>query len=125
MTTPPDDRTFRREMATAYRSGWHFIDLVTAIPHPGDSLMVTLVGEPVIIVRDDDEDIRAYRCLRRPRGAPQPVRCAVRYGMVFVNLDQRDHQLIGKRKRDAGQRTSAVSAASAATDPLTATPRSA
>ena len=29
MTTPPDDRSFRREMATAYRSGWHFIDLVT------------------------------------------------------------------------------------------------
>ncbi|PIM66118.1 hypothetical protein CTU88_44925, partial [Streptomyces sp. JV178] len=25
--------------------------------------------------------------------APQPVRCAVRYGMIFVNLDQRDHQL--------------------------------
>ncbi|GGV19167.1 hypothetical protein AB0I84_41620 [Streptomyces spectabilis] len=118
MSTPPDDRTFRREMATAYRSGWHFIDLATAIPHPGDSLMVTLVGEPVIIVRDDDEDIRAYRCLRRPRGAPQPVRCAVRYGMVFVNLDQRDHQLIGKRKRDAERH-------SAASDPLTATPRSA
>lgn len=32
MSTPPDDRTFRREMATAYRSGWHFIDLLTALP---------------------------------------------------------------------------------------------
>lgn len=96
----PDDRTFRREMATAYRSGWHFIDLATAIPHRGDSLMVTLFGEPIVVVRDefDDEEIRAYRCLRRPRGAPQPVRCAVRYGMVFVNLDQRDHQL----DREAG-----------------------
>ncbi|MEW5660639.1 (2Fe-2S)-binding protein, partial [Streptomyces cinereoruber] len=31
---------------------------------------------------------------RRPRGAPQPIRCAIRYGMIFVNLDQRDHQLI-------------------------------
>lgn len=94
MTTPPDDRSFRREMATAYRSGWHFIDLVTAIPHPGDSLMVTLFGEPVIVARDNDDDIRAYRCLRRPRGAPKPVRCAVRYGMIFVNLDQRDHHLV-------------------------------
>ncbi|WP_415947382.1 hypothetical protein [Streptomyces sp. KLOTTS4A1] len=95
MTTPPDDRTFRREMATAYRSGWHFVDLVTAIPRPGDSLMVTLFGEPVVVVRDaEDDDVRAFRCLRRPRGAPQPVRCVVRYGMVFVNLDQRDHQLV-------------------------------
>ncbi|MET9678641.1 hypothetical protein, partial [Streptomyces coeruleorubidus] len=74
MTTPPDDRSFRREMATAYRSGWHFIDLVTAIPHSGDSLMVTVFGEPVVVTRDEDEDVRAYRCLRRPRGAPQPVR---------------------------------------------------
>ncbi|OON74906.1 (2Fe-2S)-binding protein [Streptomyces tsukubensis] len=94
MTIPPDDRTFRREMATAYRSGWHIIDLVTAIPHEGDSLMVTLFGEPIVVVRDGDDDVRAYRCLRRPRGAPQPVRCVVRYGMVFVNLDQRDHRLV-------------------------------
>ena len=74
--------------------GWHFIDLVTAIPRHGDSLMVTLFGEPIVVVREDDEDVRAYRCLRRPRGAPQPVRCAIRYGMIFVNLDQRDHQLV-------------------------------
>ncbi|MDT0465026.1 hypothetical protein [Streptomyces gibsoniae] len=94
MTTPPDDRTFRREMATAYRSGWHFIDLATAIPHNGDSLMVTVFGEPVVVARDEDDDVRAYRLLRRPRGAPQPVRCAIRYGMIFVNLDQRDHRLV-------------------------------
>ncbi|CAM5352893.1 hypothetical protein SALBM311S_08740 [Streptomyces alboniger] len=94
MTTPPDDRSFRREMATAYRSGWHFIDLATAIPHAGDSLMVTVFGEPVVVTRDEDEDVRAYRCLRKPRGAPQPVRCAIRYGMIFVNLDQRDHRLV-------------------------------
>ncbi|WP_405624103.1 (2Fe-2S)-binding protein [Streptomyces sp. NBC_00076] len=82
-------------MATAYRSGWHFIDLATAIPHAGDSLMVTVFGEPVVVTRDeDDEDVRAYRCLRKPRGAPQPVRCAIRYGMIFVNLDQRDHRLV-------------------------------
>ncbi|WOY99660.1 hypothetical protein [Streptomyces violaceoruber] len=93
MTTPPDDRSFRREMATAYRSGWRFIDLVTAIPHAGDSLMVTVFGEPVVVTLDEDGDVRAYRCLRRPRGAPQPVRCAIRYGMIFVNLDQRDHRL--------------------------------
>ncbi|MFF5975203.1 (2Fe-2S)-binding protein [Streptomyces sp. NPDC012769] len=92
--TVPEDPRFRREMASAYRSGWHFIDLVTAVPRRGESLMVTLFGEPIVVVREDDEDIRAYRCLRRPRGAPQPVRCAIRYGMIFVNLDQRDHQLV-------------------------------
>ncbi len=55
--------------------------------------MVTLFGEPIVVAREEDEDVRAYRCLRRPRGAPQPVGCAIRYGMIFVNLDQRDQQL--------------------------------
>ncbi|MBL1291146.1 hypothetical protein B046DRAFT_02196 [Streptomyces sp. LamerLS-316] len=105
MTTPPDDRTFRREMATAYRSGWHFIDLLTALTRQGDSLMVTLFGEPILVVMETDDDIRAYRCLRRPRGAPQPVRCAVRYGMIFVNLDQRDHELFEQEAISATPRS--------------------
>ncbi len=116
MTIPPDDRSFRREMATAYRSGWHFIDLVTALPHSGDSLMVTVFGDPVVVTRDEDEDIRAYRCLRRPRGAPQPVRCAIRYGMIFVNLDKLDHRLDHQlAEAEAPTRTTTT----------TATPRSA
>ncbi|CAM5711238.1 hypothetical protein SMICM304S_03385 [Streptomyces microflavus] len=49
--------------------------------------MVTLFGEPIVVVMEEDEDVRAYRCLRRPRGAPQPVRCAVRYGMICANLE--------------------------------------
>ncbi|MEV2252067.1 hypothetical protein AB0I94_16025 [Streptomyces sp. NPDC050147] len=130
MSTPPDDRTFRREMATAYRSGWHFIDLATAIPHAGDSLMVTLLGEPIVVTRDDEEEIRAYRCLRKPRGAPQPVRCAIRYGMVFVNLDRRDHQLVGEPGQPGGrqgqdQQSSTSSTRSTTTRTITATPRSA
>src|SRR3954464_14864781 len=100
MTTPPDDRSFRREMATAYRSGWHFIDLVTAIPHSGDSLMVTVFGEPVVVTRDEDEDVRAYRLQRRPRGAPPPVRWASRYGMIFVTRDQRGRRLSEADSRD-------------------------
>ncbi|WP_344520045.1 hypothetical protein [Streptomyces rectiviolaceus] len=125
MSTPPDDRTFRREMATAYRSGWHFIDLATAIPHAGDSLMVTLLGEPVVVTRDDEEEIRAYRCLRKPRGAPQPVRCAIRYGMVFVNLDRRDHQVVGEPGRPGEQQEQQSSSTASTTRAITATPRSA
>ncbi|MFD9168907.1 hypothetical protein EES47_08460 [Streptomyces sp. ADI98-12] len=106
MSMPPDDRSFRREMAAAYRSGWHFIDLVSAVPEGDEPLTVTLFGEPILVVRDEEDGVRAYRALRRPRGAPQPVRCAIRYGMVFVNLDQRDQHPVE-------------------TELLTATPRSA
>ncbi|MET9533705.1 MULTISPECIES: (2Fe-2S)-binding protein [unclassified Streptomyces] len=93
MTTPPDDRRFRREMAVAHRSGWHLIDLLSALPEPGDSLMVTILGEPVVVCRNAaDGELEAFRCLRRPRGAPQPVRCVIRYGMIFVNLQPTDHE---------------------------------
>lgn len=95
MTAPSDDRLLRREMAVAYRSGWHFVDLVTAVPRPGDSVEVQLFGERVTVVREEDETVRAYRGLGRPRKSPQLVRCCIRYDMIFVNLDQRaeDHTL--------------------------------
>lgn len=119
MNAPPDDRSFRREMAAAYRSGWHFVDLATAVPGPGDSLTVTLFGEPVVVTRDEEEDVHAYRLLRRPRGAPQEVRCAVRYGMIFVNLDQRDER--STRHEDAA----VGSLLRTAPETMFATPRSA
>ncbi|GAA3488594.1 MULTISPECIES: (2Fe-2S)-binding protein [Streptomyces] len=90
---PSDDPAFRREVARVMRGGWHLVDLVSALPEPGDSLMVTLFGDPILVVRERDEEVRAYRCLRRPRGAPQPIRCEVRYGNIFVNLEKADHQL--------------------------------
>ncbi|MFD6419501.1 (2Fe-2S)-binding protein [Streptomyces sp. NPDC060194] len=93
MTNLPDDRRVRREMEVAHRHGWHPIDLTTAIPHPGDSLRVTLVGQEVLVVREEDDDIRAYRTIRKPHGTPQAVRCVIRYGMIFVNLDLSDHLL--------------------------------
>lgn len=80
-------------MAVAHRSGWHLIDLLSALPEPGDSLMVTILGEPVVVCRNAaDGELEAFRCLRRPRGAPQPVRCVIRYGMIFVNLQPTDHE---------------------------------
>ncbi|MFJ2739454.1 hypothetical protein ACIO3O_07275 [Streptomyces sp. NPDC087440] len=93
MMMTSDDPSFRREMARVMRGGWHLIDLVSALPEPGDSLMVTLFGDPILVVRERDEEVRAYRCLRRPRGAPQPIRCEIRYGNIFVNLEKADHQL--------------------------------
>ncbi|GAA3756380.1 (2Fe-2S)-binding protein [Streptomyces tremellae] len=105
MTTPADDRILRREMAAAYRSGWHVVDLVSAIPRRGDSVRVTLLGEPVLVVREEDDDVRAYRCPRRPRGAPQRVRCCIRYDMIFVNLDQRDHEFVGPQPHTATPRS--------------------
>ncbi|MCX5200274.1 hypothetical protein OG897_02190 [Streptomyces sp. NBC_00237] len=128
MTMPSDDPSFRREMARVIRSGWHLIDLVSALPEPGDSLMVTLFGDPILVVRERDEEVRAYRCLRRPRGAPQPIRCEVRYGNIFVNLEKTDHHLLYETEGAAGTSPRSVSRATAARSAprtATATPRSA
>ncbi|MFF2653148.1 (2Fe-2S)-binding protein [Streptomyces sp. NPDC058045] len=85
--TPPADRRIQRELSAAIRSGWHMVDLVTAIPNPGDSTVTRLFGEVVVIVRSrEDGDLYAYRCQRKPRGEPQLVECAVRYEMIFVRL---------------------------------------
>ncbi|MFF0744361.1 (2Fe-2S)-binding protein [Streptomyces sp. NPDC004111] len=115
---PSDDPSFRREMARVIRGGWHLIDLVSAVPEAGDSLMVTLFGEPILIVREQDEDVRAYRCLRKPRGAPQPIRCEIRYGNIFVNLDKSDHVVF-----EAGSASRPASGSAPRT--AQATPRSA
>ncbi|MFF2847312.1 hypothetical protein ACFVT5_13345 [Streptomyces sp. NPDC058001] len=84
---PPTDRRIHRELSAAQRVGWHMVDLVTALPNEGDALTVTMLGEVVVVSRsEEDGDLHAYRCLRRPRGEPQEIQCAVRYGLIFVRL---------------------------------------
>ncbi|MFJ6567957.1 (2Fe-2S)-binding protein [Streptomyces sp. NPDC091292] len=84
---PPADRRIHRELSAAQRVGWHMVDLVTALSNEGDALTVTMFGEVVVVSRsEEDGDLHAYRCLRRPRGEPQEIQCAVRYGLIFVRL---------------------------------------
>ncbi|MFC7217053.1 hypothetical protein ACFQLX_02530 [Streptomyces polyrhachis] len=63
------------------RSGWHSVDLDTAIPHPGDSMTVVVAGWLVTVVRDEDGDVRAHH-----HRSGRPVRCVVRCGVISVNL---------------------------------------
>ena len=64
-----DDAFFRHECETVLRRGWHSVGRADELPRAGDFLTLTLLGEPLIIVRDGRE-IRALSNVCRHRGMP-------------------------------------------------------
>ncbi|CAM5599638.1 (2Fe-2S)-binding protein OS=Streptomyces cyaneofuscatus OX=66883 GN=G3I52_31710 PE=4 SV=1 [Streptomyces cyaneofuscatus] len=57
--------------------------------------MVTVFGEPVVVTLDEDGDVRAYRVSAAASGCFAARPGALSYGMIFVNLYERDHRLAG------------------------------
>lgn len=64
-----DEAYFRYECATVLRRGWHCVGRSDELPDAGDYLTLTLLGEPLIIVRDG-QGIRALSNVCRHRGMP-------------------------------------------------------
>ncbi len=64
-----DPGLFQHECATVLHRGWHYVGRVDELPNPGDYLTLTLLGEPILVVRDGD-DIRALANVCRHRGMP-------------------------------------------------------
>ena len=64
-----DDVLFRHECATVLRRGWHCVGRADELPNPGDYSTQTLLGEPLIVVRDGDR-LRALSNVCRHRGMP-------------------------------------------------------
>jgi len=60
---------FAHECATVLRAGWHCVGRSDELRDQGDYLTLTLMGEPLLIVRDGDE-IRALSNVCRHRGMP-------------------------------------------------------
>lgn len=64
-----DATLFEHECATVLRNGWHCVGRADELENQGDYLTVTLLGEPLIIVRDEQE-IKALSNVCRHRGMP-------------------------------------------------------
>ena len=64
-----DSSFFDHECRTILRRGWHCVGRADEFPERGDYLTLTLLGEPLIIVRDGD-DIKALSNVCRHRGMP-------------------------------------------------------
>src|SRR5436305_863279 len=76
-TLPPfcysSDAFFRREVERIFMKVWNFIGRADRIPNPGDYFTLDFVGVPVIVVRGNDGEVRAFGNSCRHRGATVAV----------------------------------------------------
>ncbi len=64
-----DPSLFQRECDTVLRRGWHCVGRVDELPNSGDYLTLHLLGEPLLVVRDET-DIKVLSNVCRHRGMP-------------------------------------------------------
>ena len=61
---------FEHECENLLRDEWHCLGRVDEIPNPGDFFTTLLLGEPLLVVRGDDSEIRVLSNVCRHRGMP-------------------------------------------------------
>lgn len=66
---------FEFEKEAVFMHSWLCVGRVQQLPNVGDFISLTLVGEPIIVVRDEDLSIRAISAVCRHRGHPVEQRC--------------------------------------------------
>ncbi len=59
---------YDREVERIWRKLWNFIGSVDQVKNPGDYFTLTFAGVPLIVLRDQDETLRAYANTCRHRG---------------------------------------------------------
>lgn len=62
-----DPEFFQAELDQVLRPGWHAIARIDDLPNSGDFRSLDLFGEPIVLVRDDTQRLRAFSriCLHR------------------------------------------------------------
>jgi choline monooxygenase len=94
-----DPDVLEREQERIFARTWQFVAHVSELPEPGRYLTATAGVEPVLVLRDDDGDLRAFRNVCRHRGSrllsgtgecPKAIRCLY-HGWTY----RLDGQLIG------------------------------
>lgn len=65
-----DDAIFQQEMKTLVNQEWLLVDHVSRIPSQGDYFLFDIANESIIIVRGENDEVRAFYNLCRHRGAP-------------------------------------------------------
>ncbi len=58
------------DRAAVMERSWQYAGHLSRIPEPGDFLTETIAGNPVLVVRADDGDVRAFYNVCRHRGGP-------------------------------------------------------
>lgn len=63
-------KQFEWECKNVLKHGWHCLGRVDEIPNQGDFLTAHILTEPILVVRGDDDKIRAFANVCRHRGMP-------------------------------------------------------
>lgn len=63
-----DERLFTLEMDRVFRSDWVAVCAEAALADPGDYLAIDIAGEPVVLIRGADSELRALSNVCRHRG---------------------------------------------------------
>ena len=63
------DEFYRRDIDAVFAATWIFAAAAAEVPEPGDFVTIDIGDYSVIIIRDDDEEIRAHHNVCRHRGA--------------------------------------------------------
>jgi choline monooxygenase len=65
--TSPD--WYQRELDTMFRKDWLCVGRAEQIPNVGDYFSIEVIGQPLIVVRDETKQVRVQSALCRHRGA--------------------------------------------------------
>src|ERR1700712_3191894 len=63
------DAVFKADMDLIFGQHWIFIGQEPDVPEPGDIMAVRIGHAPILILRDDDRQVRAFHNVCRHRGA--------------------------------------------------------
>src|SRR5579871_5712202 len=63
-----DTALYQHEMERIWRQGWVFAGFACQLPNPGDYLTLTLESDPLLVMRSDDGQIRAFHNICTHRG---------------------------------------------------------
>ncbi|MBX7168216.1 MAG: aromatic ring-hydroxylating dioxygenase subunit alpha [Pirellulales bacterium] len=74
-----DDEVYAVELAAIWRRGWLFVGYTGQLPAPGDYLSVAVADDPIVIIRGDDGQLRAFYNVCRHRGS---LVCVEEHGHV-------------------------------------------
>lgn len=90
------DDVFAADLEVLFRREWLLVGVSAEIPEPGDALTVEIAASSVIIVRGDDEVIRAFHNVCRHRASRLLETGATNVGKLVCPYHQWTYELTGE-----------------------------
>jgi len=64
-----DNEWYEREVEMLFKKNWICVGRVEQVPKSGDYYSIEIVGQPLIVIRDENQQVRVHSALCRHRGA--------------------------------------------------------